>query len=144
MSEKTVVSEFRKANLKELLKSFENQREMADAIGMAPNQLNHLLTGFRGIGEKLARKIEGALRIPVGALDVSQVMAIESEMQSPKIEPVEVTPEELGVINLLRDLTSTQRKRLLDYAKEFKSENRTAFAELGHRYPNNNNHHAHA
>ena len=142
MSEKSEISEIRKSNLLKIVESFESQREMADAIGMTPAQLNHLLTGFRGIGEKVARRIEESLRMPKCSLDAEQVSAESTEFKSPTAEPIEVTSEELGVINLLRDLTSTQRKKLIDYAKEFKSENRVAFSELGHRY--SNNHHAHA
>jgi transcriptional regulator with XRE-family HTH domain len=135
------ITEVRLANFKKIAGTYKTQREFADALNESAGYVNQLLHGKRGIGEKVARKIEESLRMPRGALDVEQVSTEAIEFQSPAVAPIEVTSEELGVINLLRDLTSTQRKKLMDYAKEFKSENRVAFSELGHRYSNNT--HAH-
>ena len=141
MSEKKDISEIRKTNLKNMLSSFKNQREMADAIGMSSGQLNHLLTGFRGIGEKLARKIELALRIPECSLDADAVNVAFSDDESKlPIESLAVTPEELGFINLLRDITSSQRKNAYEIIKDFKNQNKMVINELSHRY----NNHAHA
>lgn len=134
-------TEIRLENFKKIAATFKSQRELADVLGESTGYINQLLHGKRGIGEKVARKFEEKLRMSHLALDVDSIPTIsgETEFKSP-VEAVEVSPDELGIINLLRDLTSTQRKNVVEIAKEFKHQNRTAFAELSHRY----NHHAHA
>jgi SOS-response transcriptional repressor LexA len=64
------MAEIRRQNLRELLGSYSTQQELADAIGISVQYLNQLLTGHRNIGEKTARKIEAAAKIPSLALDV--------------------------------------------------------------------------
>ena len=56
------------------------------------------------------------------------------------VKPVEITVEELGLLNILRDLSSIQRNKFRELAKEWKNENKVAFSELKSRYEN----HAHA
>lgn len=63
------MKEIRRRNLEKVNSSFESQRVLADVIGIAATYLNQLLTGHRGIGEGMARKIELALKKPEYWLD---------------------------------------------------------------------------
>lgn len=62
----------RKANLKLLLRQYESQRALSEAIGMSFQQVNHLLSGERAIGEVVARRIETALGKPPLWMDRNQ------------------------------------------------------------------------
>lgn len=62
----------RKANLKLLLRQYESQRALSEAIGMSFQQVNHLLSGERAIGEVVARRIETALEKPPLWMDRDQ------------------------------------------------------------------------
>lgn len=138
------MKEIRLKNLISLSKNYSTQREFADAIGLAPSQLGHLLSGHRGIGEKLARKIESNLRISAMSLDVPQeLIKTDENLLNELVKPVEITTEELGFLNILRDLSSVQRKKMREIAINLKSENKILFSELGSRYQDGNNHHAH-
>lgn len=66
-------TELRRDNLRALLSRFESQRDMADHLGVAPAYLNQLLNGYRGIGEKTARKIEKELGLSHLWLDQERV-----------------------------------------------------------------------
>lgn len=63
--------EIRRQNLRNLVKQYGGQKELAEAADIAANQLNHLISPnpFRNVGEKLARKIEVNLNLPIGYLD---------------------------------------------------------------------------
>lgn len=106
-------AEIRRKNLNKICATFETQQELANVIGTTVGYLNHLLGGYRSIGEKAARKIETSLGLDKYSLDIN-VGAIES----PIIVASNVAPEELWVLNLLRDLTEAQRKLVIEYAKK--------------------------
>lgn len=80
--------DIRRANLAALLKDHlekspgSTRAEFAELCGLAPAQLSQLLgeNSFRNIGGNLARKIETALKLPVGWLDTLKSEA--SEMDS--------------------------------------------------------------
>jgi transcriptional regulator with XRE-family HTH domain len=132
------ITEIRLENFKKIAATFKSQRELADTLGESTGYINQLLHGKRGIGEKVARKFEEKLRMSRLSFDVDSIPASlndDGEFRSP-VEAIEVTPEELGFINLLRDITSAQRKNAFDIVKDFKQQNRMAFAELSHRYSN--------
>lgn len=62
--------EIRQHNLKLLSSEFDSQRAFADALDATPAYINHLLTGYRKIGEKTARKYEKALGKPCYWMDL--------------------------------------------------------------------------
>lgn len=62
------MSEIRRLNLKRLA-SASSQVDFAEQAGLSTAYLNHLLTGYRNIGEKTARKIERKLGIDLMSLD---------------------------------------------------------------------------
>jgi len=83
-------AEIRRKNLNKICATFETQQELANVIGTTVGYLNHLLGGYRSIGEKAARKIETSLGLDKYSLDIN-VGAIES----PIIVASNVAPEEL-------------------------------------------------
>jgi SOS-response transcriptional repressor LexA len=76
------VSEIRKSNLEKISSHYESQRELADVLEITPGYLNQLLTGYRNIGEKVARKFEKKLRLEEFFLDLADedVMSKESNI----------------------------------------------------------------
>lgn len=46
------------------------QKAFAERTGFEPGYVSHLVTGHRGIGDKVARKIEVAFKLPEGAMDL--------------------------------------------------------------------------
>lgn len=72
------MSEIRLNNLKKLVNGFDSQREFADAIDKTPAYLNHLMTGFRNIGEKTARQIEVSLNLPRGWMDIDHNLVYDA------------------------------------------------------------------
>lgn len=139
------ITEIRLENFKKIAATFKTQRELADVLGESTGYINQLLRGKRGIGEKVARKFEDKLRMSSLSLDVDSITALgSSDVDLSPIESITVTIEEIGFINLLRDITSTQRKGMFESLKELRHQNKIALAELSHRYSSQNNHHAHA
>lgn len=63
--------EIRKKRLKELASQYQTQAALASALDVTPGYVNQLLIGTRGIGEKVARKIESACGKPHGWMDIS-------------------------------------------------------------------------
>ena len=63
------LSEIRRKNLQKYCSHTGTQAEVAAQIGISASQISQLLTGRRNIGEKLARKIERALHMPLRILD---------------------------------------------------------------------------
>lgn len=64
-------SEARKENLMRLIElRFDgSQVRFADSAGMTPSYISQMLTGYRNIGERTARKIERAIGLPEKYLD---------------------------------------------------------------------------
>lgn len=65
------VKEIRAANLKRYIRDLagNNQRQFADAYGLNAAHVSQMCTRHRDIGDKIARKIEVALRLGHGAMD---------------------------------------------------------------------------
>jgi|GEM_PF-2625419 len=124
-------AEIRRKNLNKIRATFDTQQELADVMGTTVGYLNHLLGGYRTIGEKAARKIEMSLGLEKYALDID---ADAEVIESPIIVANNVAPEELCVLNLLRDLTDTQRKLVIEYAKNIKTSNKQVISQLKQRY----------
>jgi transcriptional regulator with XRE-family HTH domain len=136
-------AETRRKNLLKIAGAYNKQHELADAIGFTAGYASHLLTGHKSIGEKVARKIEDKLGLAKYSLDIdTDSNGDAQDIVLDGLNTVRVAPDELCLLNLLRDLTSKQRKRLIDAAKEFKSENVENYFELKGRFDNNT--HAHA
>ena len=52
------IKKIRLENLKTLVKEFRSKTEMAEELDMKSSYISQLLSGYRAIGEKTARKIE--------------------------------------------------------------------------------------
>lgn len=89
----------RRANLKRLVADYPTQREFGEAAGLSVAQISHILTEVRGMGEEVARRIEGALGLPLGWMDRAD----------PDREPA---PDTLPAA-----LPADQAKLLTDYAR---------------------------
>lgn len=59
----------RRENLRRLLCNYPTQRDFSEATGVAVAQISHILTGFREMGDVIARQIEGALSLPMLWMD---------------------------------------------------------------------------
>lgn len=73
------MADIRRRNLQLLVDKYESQQEVADIVKISPQYLSQLLSGHRNIGEKTARKIEAAVKIPRLTLDIEPGMS-ESSM----------------------------------------------------------------
>lgn len=61
--------DFRHSHLIKLIDDYGSIERLAAVTGMNPQHLSQLKNRTRGIGDKTARKIEGALGWPEGAMD---------------------------------------------------------------------------
>ena len=75
------MADIRRRNLQLLVDKYESQQEVADIVKISPQYLSQLLSGHRNIGEKTARKIEAAVKIPRLTLDIEPGMS-ESSLES--------------------------------------------------------------
>ncbi len=67
------LSNLRLKNLLKLIDNeYKNQADFSNKAGYEPSFISQLVTGRRNCGEKVARKIEGNLGLPVGYLDREQ------------------------------------------------------------------------
>lgn len=104
------VREVRRENLRKLNGCFESQRLFADAADVSESVAYQILSGRRNIGEKLARKLEGKLKIPSGWLDLlheSVVLPIGINYKADNISSADVQHKNLdkqGQENMLIDL----------------------------------------
>lgn len=80
------MSEIRRSNLNLINSRFEKQVDFANALGMSPAYVNHLLTGFRNIGEKKAREIEKKLNLSHLELDADYIEGQVIRPEFPKPE----------------------------------------------------------
>lgn len=62
-------SKIRIENILYIRSMYSTDAEFAEAAGLAPSFFGQIKRGERNVGEKLARKIEDALGLRVGALD---------------------------------------------------------------------------
>ena len=63
------VKETRRDHLRRLIQGYPSQRQFAEALGMAPSQISHIVTGLREVGDQVARRIETELSLREGFLD---------------------------------------------------------------------------
>ena len=78
------MSEIRLLNLQKLEAEYKTQALLADALETSPAYINHLLTGQRNMGEKLARKFEGLLKKPTGWFDTIQIYQDITTQERPR------------------------------------------------------------
>ena len=60
---------FRHAHLLRVLEQFGTAEALAEELGVTAGYISHLKMGRKGIGDKMARKIEIAANLPAGAMD---------------------------------------------------------------------------
>lgn len=91
------IKDIRRNNLRLLAKRYESQRNLADAADLSYAHLNNIIgkTPVRNCGEKLARKIEEVLNLPIGWLDTVRSNEISSSTL-PDIPLVEIILLEQG------------------------------------------------
>jgi transcriptional regulator with XRE-family HTH domain len=77
------MADIRRRNLQLLVDKYESQQEVADIVKISPQYLSQLLSGHRNIGEKTARKIEAAVKIPRLTLDIEPGMSESSNVSVP-------------------------------------------------------------
>lgn len=64
------IGEIRRANLNRLVAKLGGQKELAEMLGVTTGYISQMQTGHRAIGEKTARKIEGAAKLSQGWMDI--------------------------------------------------------------------------
>ena len=60
----------RRKRLQELVKTFDNQYEAAEEIGLSQSFISRLMRGHEPFGERLARQIEENFGLDFGSLDL--------------------------------------------------------------------------
>jgi transcriptional regulator with XRE-family HTH domain len=90
------MADIRRRNLQLLVDKYESQQEVADIVKISPQYLSQLLSGHRNIGEKTARKIEAAVKIPRLTLDIEPGM---SESSNVDLSRSPAPPVKLGFRN---------------------------------------------
>lgn len=95
------IHEIRRDNLVRLASSYKSQRRFAHSVGLVPAHMSQLLSGTRDMGEEVARRIEQALGMSVGAMSLDP----DAPPSMPVIEPV------------LQSLPSDELKLLTDYRR---------------------------
>lgn len=102
----SVVAAIRLENLRHLCGPERGgQRALADKLGMGEAQMSQLLGKHKNIGARLARRIESALSLPEGWMDV---------------EHNDLTDEAVAFARQFQKLTPSQRKALQDLLKSLK------------------------
>jgi len=84
--------EIRRDNLRALLSRYASQRELADELSLAPAYINQMFNGYRGIGERTARKIEKQLGLPHLWMDRPPRSVDEDRPPAPVLPPAS-TPD---------------------------------------------------
>ena len=92
------IKDIRRNNLRLLAKRYDSQRNLADVADLSYAHLNNIIgkTPVRNCGERLARKIEQTLNLPIGWLDTIRDNEISLSTLS-DIPLVEFTLLEQGV-----------------------------------------------
>lgn len=88
------IADTRRANLRRVAEGFRTQGEFAGHADLSNTYANHLLTGYRNIGEKSARKIEENLGLGSGFLD-SPIESASAAETAPAIQISSVPPVEI-------------------------------------------------
>ena len=81
MTNKLNVHDIRRENLKKIAAGYKQQKDLADALGMAPAYLNNLIS-FKNMGERTARNIEHSLGLPAYCLDQNGDMVVDNDKPS--------------------------------------------------------------
>jgi len=63
------IKEIRRNHFKRLMAGYDTQQQFADAVGVAQGQISLMISGNREIGNRVARRIEGHLGLPIGYMD---------------------------------------------------------------------------
>lgn len=95
------INEIRRANMRHLVETHCNGtlKEFASRVGVQTAQASHLNTGFRNIGDNIARRIENAFDLPRGWLDLNR--------EDNGLTPQEPTAQETPATSPANQLTRT-------------------------------------
>lgn len=75
------IKEIRRSHFQRLLGGFSTQLQFAKAAGLAQAQVSQMVSGYRDIGNIVARRIESSLGLPSGYLDhADQTGAVDPEI----------------------------------------------------------------
>lgn len=72
----------RRANFLKLVSDFKTLKAFSEAADLDESYASQLKNGHREIGDRTARKIEGALKLPAGWLDATQAVVINETAES--------------------------------------------------------------
>lgn len=103
------IAEIRRQNLRKLVDAHGTQQDFSNGIGMSVQYINQLLNGHRNIGEKTARKIESAAKIPKLTLDI-EPSGLEVR-EPPNVYP---GPQVRGVVPLISWVSAGQWREVID------------------------------
>jgi len=119
-------TDFRRAHLIRLIERYGTLDHFSEVVGLAPSYISQLKTGKRGMGPRTARKIELALELDRGTLDVpppghdldKELQRLLSEM--PEKEAIRIIVDSVPSISEdgVRDLTAALLARLSASPKE--------------------------
>ena len=103
----------RKRNLLVLVGRYGRQQALADAAGLSVQYINQMLSGHRSIGEKTARKIEAALQLALGWMDVDSSIVADTPSDTLKLvadtEVFEVSKDTMRLARAIQSLSADQR-----------------------------------
>lgn len=105
------IKDIRKANLIRIIGNVHERgapSQFAKKYNLPPDQVRHILTGYRTMGEKLARKFEEAIGLPSGELDKDLSDSVASEAATYMANNLGI--EALDVITTFRELDAEKRK----------------------------------
>jgi transcriptional regulator with XRE-family HTH domain len=119
-------TDFRRAHLIRLIERYGTLDHFSEVVGLAPSYISQLKTGKRGMGPRTARKIELALELDRGTLDVpppghdldKELMRLLDEM--PEKEAIRIIVDSVPSISEegVRELTAALLARLSASPKE--------------------------
>ena len=122
----------RRENLRRLLCNYPTQRDFSEATGLAVAQISHILTGFREMGDVIARQIEGALHLPILWLD-QPVEGGNQVSDSTGVMPV----DERNLLDHYRYLSAQHKELVLDLALAYFKIDKAE--QIGQKSQNNSN-----
>lgn len=119
-------TDFRRAHLIRLIERHGTLDHFSEVVGLAPSYLSQLKTGKRGMGPRTARKIEAALKLDRGTLDIpppgheldKELARLLNEM--PEKEAISIIVDSVPSLSEegVRDLTAALLARLSASPKE--------------------------
>ncbi len=105
----------RRENLLRLLNDYPTQRDFSNATGLAVAQVSHILTGFREMGDGIARQIESALNLPLCRLD--QALGVEAPASDLPLLPADQFQLLIGYRQMSLQHQAVVRELVATYAK---------------------------